>query len=65
MLQLAISGAFTSSTTFGDAMNQFGTGVAVTPLGAPVVVGGYLGTLDFGSGALPTSAPSCPFVARL
>ena len=65
VVQLSPTGAFTSSSTFGDTSAQFGSGVAVTPLGAPVIVGGYLGVLDFGNGALTTVTPSSPFVARL
>lgn len=37
---------------YGDDLSQFSLAVAVAPDGGPVIGGGFLGTLDFGTGAL-------------
>jgi len=67
VLQLTPTGAFTSSKSFGDSQTQYGDpmGIARTPAGATVIVGGYGGAIDFGNGEFTASPAGSPFVARL
>jgi hypothetical protein len=52
---------------YGDKVEQAAFGGAADPTGGVGIVGGYLGTLDFGLGALPssTSSQSGMFIAQL
>jgi len=65
-VQLSPAGAFLSSKGFGDANDQHGYAIAVTPSGAPVLGGSYSGSIDFGGGMLPAAtANNNAFLARL
>jgi hypothetical protein len=56
-------GAHVWSKWFGDAGNQFSTGVAVAPLGRVAVTGNFEGTVDFGGGALTSGGDYDIFLA--
>ena len=64
--RLGPTGALSWQQRFGDAAAQEGLAVAVGGDGAPVVVGGYLGHANFGTGQLPdVTANGGAFVVRL
>jgi hypothetical protein len=63
--RLDSTGALASKHGFGGTDNQFATALALDPSGKAVIGGYYIGTVDFGNGALPPASDQAFFVAKV
>lgn len=63
--KLAADGTHLWSRRFGNQQQQYGVAVAADPTDHAVVVGNFLGQLDFGITTLNANGPSTLFVAKL
>jgi hypothetical protein len=61
----ACKGALQWARRYGDASNQFGTGIAVDAAGKLVVTGYFVGAVNLGGGALTSVGSTDAFVAKL
>ena len=65
LAKLSPTGAPVWAKTFGDAANQFGSGVVVDGSDNVIVTGPFHGTVDFGGGVLTSAGLGDVFVVKL
>jgi hypothetical protein len=65
VVQLDDAGLHTWSRTFGDTSPQTAAGVAINAQDDLVLAGSFYGTVDFGSGAVPSAGGEDVYVAKL
>ncbi|RLB61464.1 MAG: hypothetical protein DRI90_11310, partial [Deltaproteobacteria bacterium] len=65
IVQLDDAGLYSWSQTYGDASPQTAAGVAIDAQDDVVLAGSFYGTVDFGSGAVPSAGGEDVYVAKL
>lgn len=65
LLKLDAAGATLWSKRYGDASSQTSMALAIDPVGNLLIGGSFYGTLDMGSGAMPTAGGTDAFLAKI